>query len=392
MNLKYITPEIHDHILQTAHSLHRQPEISNQEYKTTEFLFRELKKLDIEIPESQPSTGVIGLLRGKLPGPTIALRADIDALPIDETPEHEIKSEIPNVMHACGHDFHTASLLGAAMALSSRREELTGNVLFLFQPAEEQCGGALEIISTGIFDQYPPSAFFSLHVMPDIPLGRVGIRPGPMMAAQACFRIRICGKGGHGALPHLSKNPIIAAARIIDALQWIRAQWADPTEPFALSVCSIHGGSACNIIPDAVELEGTYRYALDSYGQEVKQHVIRIAEAAALSHGCTAECSFFREIFPLVNDNHLTNLARTAASGIFGENNLFIQDFRMISEDFGFYRKVAPIFMYHVGTGAQDGSSPGLHNFRFLVPDDAGALCAELMTATALEALQHTQL
>jgi amidohydrolase len=331
----------------------------------------------------------VALLRGAAPGPTIVLRADIDALPIEESADHEIRSQRSGAMHACGHDFHTAAVLGAAMALSRRRKQLTGNILFLFQPAEETCQGAEEVIATGIFQDYPPDAFFSMHVMPDIPMGMIGIRPGPMMAAQGCFRIKVTGKGGHGALPHLSRNPIISAAGIIDGLQTIRSRWADPIQPFSLSVCSIHGGSACNIIPDDVILEGTFRYALESYGEAVKNHIIRIADSIAKANECAAECSFFREIFPLINDDKLCSIARKAASLVNGEENLFIQDFRMISEDFGFYRQVAPIFMYHVGIGAPDGSSPGLHNFAFRVPEEAAAACSELLTETVLTALKE---
>lgn len=389
MQLQYITRQIRDHILETAHRIHRYPEISAREYETTGLLREELGKLSLELPAEQPKTGVIALLRGGKPGPTIALRADIDALPVAEAEEHEIRSEITGVMHACGHDFHTASLLGAAMALCERRSDLPGNVLFIFQPAEEQCFGAEEVIATGIFEKYPPDAFFSLHVMPDIPLGKVGIRPGPMMAAQGCFNIQVTGKGGHGALPHLSKNPILAAAGIIDALQTIRSRWADPTQPFSLSVCSIHGGSACNIIPDQVTLEGTFRYAQESYREAAKEQVIRICESVAAAHECSAKCSFFREIYPLVNDEKLCNIARKAAAEIYGEENLLVQDFRMISEDFGFFRQIAPIFMYHVGVGNPEGTSPGLHNSRFQVPDAAGPGCAELLTRTLLSALKE---
>lgn len=387
MELQYISTPIQEKILEIAHHIHQHPELSYQEFKTTELLIEVLKELGMELPAQQPTTGVIGLLRGALPGPTIALRADIDALPIEESTDHTIRSKTPNTMHACGHDFHTAGLVGAAMALCSRRESLAGNILFIFQPAEEQCGGAQEIIATGIFDQYPPSAFFSLHVMPDIPFGQLDIREGPLMAAQGCFRIQISGKGGHGAMPHLSRNPILCAAQIVDGLQIIRSRWADPVQPFSLSVCSIHGGSACNIIPDTVDLEGTFRYALESYGQDVKEEIIRIACSIAQAHGCTAECSFFREIYPLINDTNLSDVARKAAVPLFGKNNLIRREFRMISEDFGFYRSIAPIFMYHVGVGISDGTSAGLHNYRFQVPDEAGSVCAELLTATALVAL-----
>ena len=201
MDYKYISGEIREHIIEAAHSIHKNPELSHKEFDTTALLKSELEKLGIELPEEQPATGVVGLLRGKLPGPTVAVRADIDALPINETEEHVICSENPNVMHACGHDFHTASLLGAVMALSEHRDTIPGNVLFIFQPGEEQGTGAEKVVSTGIFDKYPPKAFFSLHVKPDIPAGKIGIRKGPIMAALCCFSIDINGKGGHGATP-----------------------------------------------------------------------------------------------------------------------------------------------------------------------------------------------
>lgn len=388
MELQYISNDIRENIIETAHSIHQNPELSHREFSTTALLADALKKLGIELPKAQPATGVIGLLRGKLPGPTIALRADIDALPIEESFEHKIRSENANVMHACGHDFHTASLLGAVMALAKQKETLPGNVLFIFQPAEEQGTGAEEVISTGIFEQYPPKAFFSIHVKPDIPAGKIGIRKGPIMAALCCFSIDIHGKGGHGATPHLATDPIIAATHTVDALQCIRSRWIDPAQPFTLSVCSIHGGSAYNVIPDDVHIEGTYRYALSSYKDSVKEQICRVSDSVASAHGCTAECRFFHESPPLLNDDKLADIASEAAFGLFGKENTLVQNFWMASEDFSLYRRIAPIFMYHVGVGADDGSSASLHNPGFFAPDETAPLCAELFTGTVLCALK----
>ena len=388
MELKYITEDIRNGIIETAHTIHKNPELSHKEFCTTELIKDILRKHNIELPEEQPSTGVIGLLRGKLPGPTVAVRADIDALPIEEASEHEIRSENPGIMHACGHDFHTSSLLGAVMALSKLRDTLPGNVIFIFQPGEEQGTGAEKIISTGIFDKYPPKAFFSLHVKHDIPAGKIGIRKGPIMAALCCFSIDVHGKGGHGATPHLAVDPIVAATRTVDALQCIRSRWIDPAQPFALSVCSIHGGNAYNVIPDDVHIEGTFRYALDSYRDSVKEQMIRISESVANAHSCTAECKFFHESKPLINDDKLAEIAQEAAVSLFGEKSTLVQDFWMASEDFSFYREIAPIFMYHVGVGADDGSSPCVHNPNFLAPDETAPLCAELITKTVLTALE----
>lgn len=388
MEMKYISDDIRESIIEIVHTIHRDPELSHKEFKTTKLIADALEKMGIELPEKQPNTGVIGLLRGKNPGPTIAIRADIDALPIDESHEHAVRSENENVMHACGHDFHTSSLLGAAMALSRIRDTLSGNILFVFQPAEEKGDGAGEVISTGIFEEYPPKAFFSLHVKPDIPEGKIGIRKGPIMAAMCTYKIRIIGKGGHGATPHLATDPIIAAAHVVDALQCIRSRWTDPAQPFTLSICSIHGGSACNIIPDDVYMEGTYRYAADFYKDAVKEQMVGICKSVAKAHGCTAECEFIKEAPPLVNDDKLAKIAYEASADMFGEENLLVQDFWMASEDYSYYRDIAPIFMYHVGVGKADGSSASLHNPGFFAPDGTAPFCAELLAGTAVAALE----
>ena len=388
MEFKYISEDIREKVIETVHAIHKNPELSHKEFSTTERIIGFLKGLDIEIPAEQPKTGVLGLLRGGKEGPTVAIRADIDALPIDEVPEHKICSENQGVMHACGHDFHTSALLGAAMALSKIREVLSGNILFVFQPAEEKGDGAAEVISTGIFEKYPPKAFFSLHVKPDIPAGKIGIRKGPIMAAMCTFKIIVHGKGGHGATPHLAVDPIIAAARIVDALQAIRSRWTDPAQPFTLSICSIHGGSACNIIPDDVAMEGTFRYAIEPYRAAVKEQIVKICESVANAHGCTAECLFLKEAPPLINDEKPFEIAKEAAAELFGEEKLLVQDFWMASEDFSFYRDIAPTFMYHVGVGKEDGSSASLHNPGFFAPDETAPFCAELLAGTAVKALE----
>lgn len=388
MDYKYISEDIREHIIETAHAIHKNPELSHKESDTTALLKNELEKLGIEIPEEQPKTGVIGLLRGNLPGPTIALRADIDALPIVENSGHEICSGNKGVMHACGHDFHTASLLGAVMALSGLRDTLPGRVLFVFQPGEEQGTGADEVMDTGIFEKYPPEAFYSLHVKPDIPAGKIGIRKGPIMAALCCFSVDINGKGGHGATPHLAVDPIVAATGTVDALQCIRSRWMNPAEPFTLSVCSIHGGTAYNVIPDNVHIEGTFRYAEPFYRESVKEQIIRISESVANAHGCTAECRFFHESVPLINDDELAENAFEAAAELFGKESIVEQNFWMASEDFSLYRRIAPIFMYHIGVGKADGSSAGLHTPDLFVPDETAPFCAEVLAGTVLKALE----
>ena len=384
MELQYITPAFQEKLLAAAHHIHRHPELSEQEFMTTGYILDVLESLNIELTKVQPNTGVIGLIRGGQSGPTVALRADIDALPVEEAADHAVRSERPGIMHACGHDTHTAALLGAAMALSANKDALAGNVLLIFQPAEECTTGAQAVMDTGVFEEYKPACFLSLHVMPNIPEGKVGVRTGPIMAAQKGFEITVAGKGGHGASPHLAVDPIIAAARIAETLQALPAQWANPIDPFVLTVCSIHGGTTFNIIPDTANLLGTCRFLLPEYDRALEDRLIAIADAVALAHGCSAKTAFFRQLPPLVNDPAVSAAAVNAAESLYGKENLVVQDMMMGSEDFALYSKIAPTFMYHVGIGGP----VGLHNCNIVVPDHVTVEAAELLTRAAVAALE----
>lgn len=384
MDFQYITPDFQEKILTAAHHIHRNPELSEQEFMTTGYILDVLESLNIELTEVQPNTGVIGLIRGGKPGPTVALRADIDALPVEEAADHAIRSERPGIMHACGHDTHTAALLGAAMALSANKEQLQGNVLLIFQPAEECTTGAQAVMDTGVFEEHKPAAFFSLHMMPSIPEGKVGIRTGPIMAAQKGFTITFSGKGGHGAFPHTAIDPVITAMRTAEALQSIPAQWADPIQPFVLTICSIHGGTTFNVIPDTAYISGTSRFLIPEYDKGVEDRIVTIADATALAHGCTAKTEFFRQLPPLVNDPALSGIAIGTAEALYGKENLVVQDVMMGSEDFSLYSKIAPTFMYHMGIGG----SVGLHNCNILVPDHVILETAELLSRAAIAALE----
>lgn len=384
MDFQYITPDFQEKILTAAHHIHRNPELSEQEFMTTGYILDVLESLNIELTEVQPNTGVIGLIRGGKPGPTVALRADIDALPVEEAADHAIRSERPGIMHACGHDTHTAALLGAAMALSANKEQLQGNVLLIFQPAEECTTGAQAVMDTGVFEEHKPAAFFSLHMMPSIPEGKVGVRTGPIMAAQKGFTITFSGKGGHGAFPHTAIDPVITAMRTAEALQSIPAQWADPIQPFVLTICSIHGGTTFNVIPDTAYISGTSRFLIPEYDKGVEDRIVTIADATALAHGCTAKTEFFRQLPPLVNDPALSGIAIGTAEALYGKENLVVQDVMMGSEDFSLYSKIAPTFMYHMGIGG----SVGLHNCNILVPDHVILETAELLSRAAIAALE----
>ena len=378
--MPYISREIKDKILKIAHDLHCHPELSEQEVRTTQLLKEQLIRMNIEIIDCLSSTGVIGLIKGAYPGKTVALRADIDALPVQEDRTHTICSENDGIMHACGHDIHTAALLGAASVLQSLQPSLHGNILLIFQPAEETGSGANAILKSGIFDRIKPDAFFSIHVMPNIAAGQLGARSGSIMAAHIGFEITISGRGGHGAAPHNTCDPIIAAARTVDALQSIIARENDPLSPLVLSVCSIHSGSSINIIPDEAVISGSCRYLDNSRKQSILQRVEQISSKTAEVHNCHAETKFFRFLPALDNSPILLPTAQAAASAVFGEENVLCQSSMMVSEDFALFAQIAPIFMFHMGTG---GPYP-LHNSHFCVPEETAIQAAELFVQSAL--------
>lgn len=384
MDLKYITSSIKERVVQTARDIHQHPELSEQEVRTTQLLKSQLSDMNIEIVDALPGTGVIGLIRGAHPGKTVALRADIDALPVQEDPTHQVRSQNDGVMHACGHDIHTASLLGAACALQDLRHTLHGNILLIFQPAEESSTGATAVLESGIFEKIKPDAFFSLHVIPGIPAGKLGVRPGPIMAAQKAFQITVTGRGGHGSAPHNTCDPVIAGARTVDALQSMVARENDPLSPFVLSVCTFQSGTVFNIIPDTAELTGTCRFLDNARSQTIENRVAQIAEQTAGVHNCQTETKFYRRLPALDNDDSLSTVAATAGAAVFGQENVFHQNMMMASEDFSLFAQIAPIFMYHVGVG---GEYP-LHNCHLRIPETTAVQCAELLAETALVFLE----
>ena len=374
-------------ITDLAHHIHRNPELSEQEFQTTELLRNKLAAAGIELPDVSLDTGLVALIRGRSSGRTVALRGDMDALPINEDPAHQICSTRENIMHACGHDMHTASLYGAALALQAHREEIPGNILLLFQPAEEHSKGAKDIIKCGIFERFPIEAVFAYHVWPDYPAGTVAIKAGPLMAAQKFFTVRIIGKGGHGSAPHTTHDPIVPAARIVDALQSIAARRYDPLKAFVLSICYIHAGTACNIIPEEAELGGTCRFLDAEMADIIKQWIIDICTKTANACDCRAEVTFFNEIPPVINDDHLTDIAWKAAEKVYGCENVVNAKIQMGSEDFSMYAQKVPIFMFHAGYAVPEKETAPLHNRHMIVPDHVPVMAAKMLSLCAIDYL-----
>lgn len=359
--------------------LHSHPELSYEEYETTERIKRELHAAGIEILQTPLKTGVVAIIRGAQPGKTYGLRCDIDALPIMEETELPYKSEIPGKMHACGHDFHTAAVLGTALLLQERKEKLHGNVKILFQPAEESSHGAETVLQTGILSDV--EAIFGLHTAAYLPVGTLGIRAGSVMAAVDRFELNITGTGCHGGHPDEGVDTILVAASVIQALQSIVGRNLNPFHTGVVSVTRIHGGNTWNVIPDKVELEGTVR-SMDKEDRVFMEKRMRgIAENTAAAYGAKAELLWYPGPPATVNEETWSAFAEDVAKECGYE--VVPQRNSTGGEDFAFYLEKIPGCFINVGTGV---GYPN-HHPQFYADEAALAPAAEYFARLLEEAL-----
>jgi amidohydrolase len=368
--------------------LHRHPELGFEEHRTAEFVAGHLDRLGLEVRTGVGVTGVVGLLRAtKSQGPAVLLRADMDALPIQEVGGREYGSSIDGCMHACGHDGHMAMMLGAATLLVSRREALPRDVLFCFQPAEEGRGGAERMISDGVLDWVETGSAYALHLWTPFPHGTVQVRSGPIMAAQDEFSARIRGRGGHGAQPHLSVDPIVAAAQAVVALQTVVSRNVDPMHAAVVTVGSLHAGCATNAIPEEAVLEGTLRSFDEQVRRQLRERVPQVLEATAQAAGCTLEFEL-REGYPAVI-NHAPNVeaVRQAAAAAAGPENVVEPAPLTAAEDFSYFLQERPGAFVLVGAGNPErGISAPHHSPEFDIDESVLPLGAELLARLALRA------
>lgn len=365
--------------------LHAHPELSFEEYQTTEWL---AAKLDAwSIPYTRPApTGLVGLIEGNRPGRTIAVRADIDALPITEETGLACASTRPGVMHACGHDGHTAILLGLAKFLSEHRE-FPGRVKLLFQPAEEKApGGAKSFVEAGVLDDV--AACIGLHVMSDIPMGTAGIREGALMANSDAFAVRIQGKGGHGASPHQTIDAVMVACNAVVNLQTIVGRKVDPIQPAVVTVGAIHGGTTFNIIADSAELKGTLRSFDTQVRQQLQDEVQRVMETTCAMYGATAEVTWTRGYPALVNHPEITGVLRTAAEEVLGPDKVFEPRPTMGGEDFAYYAlKVPSAFLWVGARNPAVGAEWEHHHPKFTFDEASLPVGLEILGSAALQLL-----
>ncbi len=289
-------------LVEIRRDLHRNPELSFKEFRTTKLIKEMLREMDIEVLELGNETGVVGLLKGKEEGPTIGLRGDIDALPITEENNIPFKSGNEGVMHACGHDVHTTSLLGAAMFLSDMREDIKGQIKFIFQPAEEINEGAQLFIDHGVMENPKIDAVFGLHNHPDIPAGQVGVKVGGLMAAVDTIRIKVKGVGGHGAIPNKTIDPILTSAAIIQGIQSIVSRNVNPLDSAVVSIGTLKAGEANNVIPEEVYMTGTVRTFNPELREEMPNYLTRSIDHIAKAYGAEAELEYINHLPAVIND------------------------------------------------------------------------------------------
>lgn len=369
-------------------ALHRRPELGNQERHTAGLIRSVLAELDIEYTPLL-ETGSAALIRGGRPGRTIAFRADMDALPITEETGLPYASQVPGVMHACGHDFHTAALLGAAFLLQRRRASLAGNVKLLFQPDEEGDGGAARMIQAGCMENPRVDGALCCHVESGVPTGTVSVRSGPICAASNPFSVTLRGRGSHGAKPHLGTDVIVAGAQIVAALQTISSRRTSPTEPVVVTVGSFHSGTAGNILPETAVFTGILRTMDGPARERVKEDFRSLVSGVAAAMGVSAEIEIFESYPGCRNDPAMTDLLRRAAGKILGpEKVLELAEPSLGTDDFGYFSDAVPGCYYYIGVGGQDFAFPN-HNPRFAADPAALPLAAAVEAQAALDFLSQ---
>lgn len=371
--IKTLSQEFFKEIQAIRHHLHENPELSFQEFETSAFLISKLKQWGLEIDQTWVKTGFTLVLEGQKKGPTLALRADLDALPIQEKNDCSYTSKKDNIMHACGHDVHASCLMGTIKILHALRDQWAGKVVFIFQAGEEKLpGGASLMIEEGLLKKYRPQRIIAQHVYPEYEVGKVGFRSGMYMASADEIYLTVKGKGGHAALPHRNVDPVVIAANILVELQQISSRIAPPIVPTVLSFGKIQGNGATNVIPDQVEIEGTLRTMNEEYRSIYHEKIAQIATKVAEAHGGRCEVNIMKGYPFLVNDPEVTSCSKTAAVSYLGNENVEELDLRMTAEDFAYFSQQLPVCFYRLGVGnKQKGITHSVHHPQFDIDEEA---------------------
>lgn len=377
------------HMINLRETIHMYPENGFSEFTTSKIIIEELEKLGIKVQKNVAKTGVVGLIEGKYPGKTVLLRADMDALKIQEQADVEYKSKIDGMMHACGHDGHVAGLLGAAMILNELKDNLHGNVKLVFQPAEERDGGALPMIEEGVLENPKVDAAFAAHLWGYLNEGEVHLKEGAMMASPDIFNIKVIGKGGHGAVPQEAIDPIVITCQIVNSLQTIVSRKINPLDPVVITCGRIQGGDCHNVIPNEVELEGTIR----TFNEETRNWVPKVMEdlirGITTSQGAAYEFKYEPKYPALINDKYMTSFAKESLKKVVGEENVFdLKEPNMGGEDFAYFAQKVPSAFIFVGI-ANNKSEPVIHHNPYFKWDSKNVgILAQSLSQIAIDYLK----
>ena len=377
------------HMINLRETIHMYPEDGFSEFTTSKIIIEELEKLGIKVQKNVAKTGVVGLIEGKYPGKTVLLRADMDALKIQEQADVEYKSKIDGMMHACGHDGHVAGLLGAAMILNELKDNLHGNVKLVFQPAEERDGGALPMIEEGVLENPKVDAAFAAHLWGYLNEREVHLKEGAMMASPDIFNIKVIGKGGHGAVPQEAIDPIVITCQIVNSLQTIVSRKINPLDPVVITCGRIQGGDCHNVIPNEVELEGTIR----TFNEETRNWVPKVMEdlirGITTSQGAAYEFKYEPKYPALINDKYMTSFAKESLKKVVGEENVFdLKEPNMGGEDFAYFAQKVPSAFIFVGI-ANNKSEPVIHHNPYFKWDSKNVgILAQSLSQIAIDYLK----
>ena len=381
--------EMKDWLIEVRRTIHMHPELGFEEIETSKLVAGWLVKFGLQVKTGVAKTGVVGLLEGKKPGKTIAIRADMDALPMVEARPVPYASKVKGKMHACGHDAHVAILLGVARFFSSTPDQVKGRIKWIFQPAEEGGGGGKIMVEEGVLENPKVDAIFGTHVFPLLPVGKVGVYEREGLAATDRFTVKIIGKGGHGAFPHLCKDPIVAAGHLITQIHSIVSRNINPQDGAVITIGRISGGTAFNIIPDEVELVGTVRSLTPQVQEELKKRIEEVTKGVAQSFGLDCRYDFEYGYPMLINDSEMSKLvARACAKGIGGENIEWVKP-AMGGEDFAYYLQKVPGAFFRLGNRNEaKGTIHPYHSSLFDIDEDILPLGVEMFVRIIDEYLE----
>jgi amidohydrolase len=377
-----------DWLIEIRRTIHSHPELGFEEVETSKLISAWLERFGLDVKKGVAKTGVVGLLRGGAPGKTVALRADMDALPIDEATGVPYASKIKGKMHACGHDAHVTILLGVAKFFSSIRDQVKGNIKWIFQPGEEGFGGGRVMVEEGVLEDPKVEGVFAAHVFPFLSTGKVGITEGEAMASSDKFTLRIIGKGGHGAYPHVTRDPILAAGHVITQIQSIVSRNVNPLDSAVVSFGAVHGGRAYNVIPDQVELSGTVRSLNPQVREELKSRIEQITRGVVLSLGMDYRYEFEYGYPVLTNDPQMSRLVISACSKEIGKENVEILQPSMGAEDFAYYLEKCPGAIFRLGVrNEKKGLIQPHHNALFNIDEEVLPFGVEMFVSVIDEFL-----